>query len=342
MKNKSYPQDIQHENREYHFTPVITTVAMLLLIGRRKKMKTVEQSAQEKTSKSIPKPKGIAVTKYELSCGILKFFVAKGLLKKRWVPIEEIPVYEITGVESLGNELMLTWKGDTYLFVIKKGEMFDELRNQVQGLLNEQRKTLESTTNVTLRRNDLAELINVSVGIVDFLFDVLIKFQVEKVDWTGLETDAKGLGENLNFAGQTLAPLSLDFSKVTDAIKRRALKKASNETFNVLKSIYDYFNNLKLEEKLQEAHQNNKDAKAAILSYYTLNDILLGKIVGEKDIMEESLVLETMLQDLANETNVKVNVEELKGCIDRVDAESDNLTVINDVRGIFREQLKQF
>jgi hypothetical protein len=341
MKNKSHPQDIRHENHQYHYTPVITTIAMPLLIGRRKKMKTAEQSTQEKPSKPKPKPKGTTVAKYELSHGVLKFFVTKGLLKKRWVAIKEISVNEITGVESLGNELTVTWKGDTYSFVLKKGEMFSELRDQIQGLLDDQQKTLESTTKVSLRRSDLAELINASVGIVDFSFDVLLALQVKTVDWTWLETYAEGLGENLNFAGQTMATLSLDFSKVNDAIKSRALKKASKETFNVLKSIYDYFYNLKLEEDQLETHPNSKDTKAVILAYYTLNDILLGKIVGEKDIKEEILVLETALRDLGNETNVKVNVEKLKSCIDMVGVESDNLTVIDDARGIFREQLKQ-
>jgi uncharacterized protein (UPF0335 family) len=48
-----------------------------------------------------------------------------------------------------------------------------------------------------------------------------------------------------------------------------------------------------------------------------------------------------VLQDLANETNIKINVEELKGYIDRVGVESDNQTVIDDLRGIFKKQLKQ-
>jgi hypothetical protein len=341
MKNKANPQNIQHENHQYKYTPVITTVAMPLLIGRRKKMENVEQSAQENPSKVKPRPKGIIVTKYELSDGVLKFYVAKGLFKKRWVTIKEIPVNEITGVEGMGNELTVTWKGDAYSFVIKKGDLFSKLRDQIQGLLDEQRKILESNDKATLRRSDLAELINTSVSIVDLLFDVLIDLQVKTVDWSSLETYANSLGENSSFAGQTMAPLSLDFSKVTKAIKSKALKKASKETFNVLKSIYDYFDNLNLEEDLQEAHPSFEEAKAVILAYYTLNDLLLGKIVGENDAEEEILVLETVLQDLAKETNFKVNVEALKGCIDKVGVESDNQAVIGDVRGIFRDQLKQ-
>jgi|WetSurMetagenome_2_1015567.scaffolds.fasta_scaffold31323_3 hypothetical protein len=341
MKNKANSQDIQHKNHYYSYIPVITTVAMPLLIGRRKKIETAEHSAQEKLSKPKPKPKGLAITKYEISENALKFFVAKSLKKWR-VAIKEIPIKEITGVDSLGNELTVTWKGVTNSFVIKKkGEVFSKLRDQIQGLIDEQRKTLESNSKAALRRSDIAQVISVSVDVVDLSFDMLMNLQVKPINWTSLKTYTNGLGENLNFAGQTMAPLSLDFSKVTDAIKSQTPRRASKETFDVLKSIYSYFDDLNLEEDLQEAHPNFKDAKAVILAYYTLNDVLFGKIVGEKDITQESLALETALQDLANETNVKVNVEELKGCIDRVGFESDNQIAIDDLRGIFREQLKQ-
>ena len=324
--------------------PNITMIPSILLFGRKKKKVGADAPAQENPPpkrKTKPKLKGLIIVKYEISENVLKFFVAKGLFKKRWVAIKEIPINEITGVESLGNELTVTWKGVTDSFVIKKkGESLSKLRDQIQGLLDEQQKTLESNTKASLRRSDLAEVINGSVGVVDLSFDMLMGLQVKIVNWASLETYANDLGENLNFAGQTMAPLSLDFSKVTDAIKNQVPKKVSQETFNVLKSIYGYFDELKLEEDLQEAHPNFRDAKAAILAYYTLNDLLLGKIVGEKDNKKESLVLETALQNLAKETNFKVNFEDLMDSFDKMGSDVDVESVIEDSREIFKEQLK--
>ena len=328
----------------YSGIPNITMMPSILLFGRKKKKVGADALAQENPlpkRKTKPKLKGLIIVKYEISENILKFLVAKGLFKKRWVAIREIPVNEITGVESLGNELTVTWKGVTDSFVIKKkGESFSKLRDQIQGLLDEQQKTLESNTKASLRRSDLAEVINGSVGVVDLSFDMLMGLQVKIVNWASLETYANDLGENLNFAGQTMAPLSLDFSKVTDAMKSQIPKKVSQETFNVLKSIYGYFDELKLEEDLQEAHPNFRDAKATILAYYTLNDLLLGKIVGEKDNKKESLVLETALQNLAKETNFKVKFEDLMDSFDKMGSDVDVESVIEDSREIFKEQLK--
>ena len=43
-----------------------------------------------------------------------------------------------------------------------------------------------------------------------------------------------------------------------------------------------------------------------------LNDLFLGKVVGDKENSEEISQLESVLQNLAGETNFKVNIDELK------------------------------
>ena len=70
-------------------------------------------------------------------------------------------------------------------------------------------------------------------------------------------------------AQQTLAPLNLDFSNITDTIKSQAPEEASKEFFDVLNSIYGYFDNLELKEELEIVHPNIADAKAAILASYS-------------------------------------------------------------------------
>ena len=320
---------------------VSACILLTFLVRRRKRKKeTSALSAQENPPKV--KPKGLAVTKFELSDNTVKFFVAKGFRKKRLVVIKEIPVYEINSIEHFGNELSVTWKGVTDLFFMeKKAESFGKLCDEVNGLLEEQRKTLEDNQKATLRRNDLTEIINASIGIIDLSFDALIGLQEKRVNWSRLEGYSSGLGEKLSFNGQTMAPLNLDFSKIALAIKKHVPKETSKEAYSILKSIYGYFNGLKLDDDLKETHPNFQNAKAVILAYYTLNDLLLGKIVGEKDSTKESLSLEGVLQNLANETNVKVDIEELKGTIDRMGIESDRESVIEDTRAIFKEQLKQ-
>lgn len=77
----------------------------------------------------------IVVTKYELYNNTVKFFDAGGLLKSRLVLIKQIPINEISSIESLGNELSLTWNGVTYLFFMKyDARSVTELREKIRSM----------------------------------------------------------------------------------------------------------------------------------------------------------------------------------------------------------------
>ena len=90
----------------------------------------------EPVSKGEKKQKGIQVSKVEVSDNIVKFFAAKGLLKKQWIVVKEIPLLEIEHIEKFGNELSVTWKGATYTFFSKeKTDLFSKLVDQVNGIL---------------------------------------------------------------------------------------------------------------------------------------------------------------------------------------------------------------
>ena len=334
MKNKASHQDSQ-PNHHYTFTPTITTMAIPILFGRRKDAGSV----QEKTAPNPkPNPKALIVAKYELSDNVVKFFDAKGFPKKRWVTIKEIPVKEITSVESSGNELNITCGDAVYLFVFKqKSESFDALRVQIQGLLDEQKKTVEKTEKNDARKSDLKAVINSSIGIVDLSFDILMGLQQKRVDWARLEGYSESLGSGWNFTGQTLAPLNLDFAGVSAAIKRQVPKETSKEAYIILKSIYGYFDGLNTDTD-QDPGLNVKNAKAAILAYYMINDLLFGRVLGEKDNGKESGALESVLLGLAGGSNVKVSFEALMAGLGRLDVENES--VVEDTRTTFREQLK--
>ena len=80
---------------------------------------------------------------------------------------------------------------------------------------------------------------------------MLMSLQRKKIDWTRLEFCLNDL-HNLSFHVQTIPPLMLDFSKVGAAVKSQVSHKTSEEIFNVLKSIYEYFNKLNLEEDIRD------------------------------------------------------------------------------------------
>ncbi len=340
MKNNARPQDIQHNN-PYLITPAITTVAMPLLNGRRQNTSPAVQTAQEKPKNGRSKPKTTRIEKYEVTSETLKFYVEKGLFRKRFVVVKEIPVYEISGIESLGNELSVTWKGATDWFVLKKNSAsLCELREQIQSLLDEHQKNLEAQAKEAKRKSDLTGLLNFSVGIVDSSFDMLMGLQFKPVNWEKLDIYANSLIDKTGFAGQTLAPLTLDFSKVAEAIRSEVSENASKEIFEVLKTVYVYFEELQLEDNVEQVHPNFKDAKEVILACFTLNDIWLGKIAGEKDNQKESQVLEGALQSLADGTSFNVNFETLKAGFDKMVPDAQLESTIEDNREIFLGQLR--
>lgn len=333
MKNKRNPNNVQPKNHDYSFTPLITTIAVPMLFERRKKI----EPAQENQAK--PKPKGLAVSKYELSENALKFFTVKGFPKKRWVLLKEVPLQEITYVESFGNELNLTWNGVVYGFVLKKSESFSALRDQIKDMLEDQRHH-ETDVRTNLIKSDLRAAINRSIDVIDVSFDILMGLNDKNVSWNSLENWAEELGNGWSFSSQTLPPLNLDFAKVSAAIKKQAPKEASKEAFINLKLIYEYFNSLKPDDISKESSLNFENAKDAMQAYYIVNDVLFGKVVSELDNIIESSALESVLLKLGAESNAKINFEQLKAIMDRFVVEEDSEPVIGDARTIFREQLK--
>jgi len=310
----------------------------------RLKMKLRGDQSEDSSNKQEPKkrkPKGLEVGKFEVSDNTVKFFAAKGLGKKQWVVVREIPVFEIEHVENSGNELSVTWKGVTDTFFTKeKTDSFGKLVEQINGMLEDQRKIVETNEKTALRRSELLGVINASISIVDLSFNILIGLQDKRINWQQLEAYSNGFSESLNFNGQTLPPLNLNFSKIASTVKMQVPNEASKEAFNILKATYEYFTSLNLDTDIKENSPNFQTTKTLVLAYFLLNDLLLGKLVGDKESSRETGELETTLQNLA-EANFKVDVDGLKGTVDKLNVESDKRTIIEDSRAIFKEQLRQ-
>jgi hypothetical protein len=99
---------------------------------------------------------------------------------------------------------------------------------------------------------------------------------------------------------------------------------------------------LSFDDDIKESTPNFLSTKAIILSYYTLNDILLGKASGDKENKKEILQLENFLQILANEGIFKSNSETLFASINKLNPENDLENLIDNTRNIFKEELTSF
>jgi hypothetical protein len=203
-------------------------------------------------------------------------------------------------------------------------------------------KLLNNYGKIPLRRNELVRIINSSIDIVDFIFDLLLGLQKKRINWQLLETFSKRFGETLSFTGETIPSLNLNFLKILSAIAYHSPIQTSKEAYDILKIVYDYFDSLSFDDDIKESTPNFLSTKAIILSYYTLNDILLGKTGGDKENKKEILQLENFLQILANEGIFKSNSEALFASINKLNLENDLENLIDNTRNIFKEELTSF
>ena len=208
----------------------------------------------------------------------------------------------------------------------------------VSRSFEKQQKLMEDYEKVFLTRKELVDLIYDSINLIDLSFDILIGLQKKRINWRLLEEYSKTLAENSGFISRLIPSLKADFSKISSATRSYIPQKTSEATYSLLKVIYSYFDTLSLDENREENLPNFQTAKDIILSYFTLNDILLGKVIGEKENKKETLQLESVLQILANTTEFRVNIEELKVSIDKITPENELERVI-DSREVFKSQL---
>jgi hypothetical protein len=288
-----------------------------------------------------PKPPMIWISKAEIADNKLKFSTKQGLLRKKWVILKEIPLTDLFLLESVGSTLTVTTKDATFMFGYpKKGESFSKFQTEVAEALEAQHKARLAQEQAARRRSDLNGLIHASTHIVDVSFDILMGLQQKRVNWPLLEGYVNRLGGTPSFWGPTVPPLSLDFSAVDAAVKRRVPQEASDETFAMLKLVYAYFEALKKEETSQ-LHPNFKDAHAVVAAYYTLNDMLFAKVVGAKENQNETSALKTHLDALAADTTFQVDFEALTKSVSQIGGlDVDVGDAVEDTRDLFKMQLK--
>jgi hypothetical protein len=208
--------------------------------------------------------------------------------------------------------------------------------------LNEKEKIVENNETVKQERTELTKMLSFSIKIVDSLFDILTSLQ-GRIKWNRVEDSLKRSEEDFrNFASLTTDILSMELAKLSLAVKEHLQAEISKETYSVLRSLYKYFNGLTLKhESSEQTHPNYQDAKNIILAYYTLNDYMLGMMVGDKETEKEGKVLVSMLEDLSKVTNMKINVDAVQGIINKSDMDEERKSVIEENRAVFREQVKE-
>jgi len=274
----------------------------------------------------------------EITQSELRFFNKTGLSKKRWIVTKEFPIYELTKMEHRGNWLSLSWNDQIYSFILNPaGESFAKLVQQITELQEAHQKYLQKTQQAALHKSELLTIMNTSLLITDGSFDILMDLHKKRVNWPQIEQHVQTLGNTYHFKPQTLLPLSLDFSKVALAVQNQIAQETAQETFNLLKVIWTYFNELKSHTDLVDTIPNAGQVYNVVLAYFTLNDLWFANIIGEADTQSE---FDTFKNQLANltvaQTIFRANADEFLPV-----GENTYSGNIWDARLLFRERLKQ-
>lgn len=269
----------------------------------------------------------------------LKFYVERGRLKKQLEIVREIPLSDIEKATLAGNEFSVTWKGVADIFVVEKAESANTICGEINSALRGQTERLEDEEKSNQKRSELVNVVTVAWDISDSMFDVLTNSQ-GRVDWNCQETALKRSEEIVkNLPRQEGNRADLDFTRLSATIKARRPEEASKEAYGILKSLNGYLNNLSLNNELpQKIRPNHDDAKQMVLAYYTLNDIIFGTVVGDKEIEKEKNELLTMLDDLSKTMERKIDVEAIKRAADGLAKEEIKRSVIEESRAVFRQQ----
>jgi hypothetical protein len=132
--------------------------------------------------------------------------------------------------------------------------------------------------------------------ILDPLFDILMELNGQ-VNWNEIDNFltrcrlAKAIGikqatENLNFLNLSVY------------VKMRKSKDISQETKSLIKQLHKNASLLGSKESLEEPQSKFDSMKSTIFSYFFLNDILLGQVLGDNAIAEERIELANTLNNI--------------------------------------------
>ena len=306
-------------------------------------MKFIKQQTETDFSESAVKAYliGLGSGTLEVIDNTIKFHIEKGRLRKRKELVREIPMADIEGMNRVGKEISITWKGNTDIFLIEETESAETIFKRIPKASREQKKVFADKEVAKQKRNEISKTVSITMNMADSLFDILRSLH-GWVDWNRVEGFLKRSEENAaRLTDQKVKTIELDFTKLSLAIKERLPEETSKETYNLLRLLHDYFGGLDSEdESLKEIHPNYYDAKTTIQAHYLLNDIILGTIVEDEEIGKEHNELLITLEDLSKGTGLKININAIKDVIAKLGIEKGKESVIAKSRAGFRQQLK--
>lgn len=268
----------------------------------------------------------------DLNDGGIKFYAKTGRFRKRREIAREISIAEIEGVEKQGNDLTIAWKGTTDMFVIEQTSQLEIIYEKISTKLTERKVEQEKETTANQKRNEIAQTTIQAIDTADPLFRLLNSLHGH-VDWKLLESICLQAEEEAGkLSGLNTNPIHLDLKPTSTAVKERRPKETAERAYDVLKTLYQHFDDTSsLNDGSEKDHPNQHDSNLAVQAIYILNDLELSAVVGDEEIEKETSELLKVLDELSKVPGSKIDVNSIKISLEtfRADKEKKPETLEN-------------
>ncbi len=271
----------------------------------------------------------------------IKFHVETGRFRKHREIAREIPLSEVENVERQGNDLSITWKGATEIFVVEQASHVEPIYERIITAMKERKKEAEKKVTADEKQAELGHLTVKAVETADSLFNILINLH-GRVDWKLVENIFKKSEENVKNLASQANSVCLDVRHLSAAVQERRPKEIAEKTHDALRVLYEHFNGPSSVGNNEQIHPNRRAAILAIQASYILNDMLLGTIVADDEVGKEGAELLRVLDDLSKLPGSKAETNQVKAALDRLCVEKENQNLIlAEIHSMLGQQLKE-
>jgi len=289
----------------------------------------------------------------ELSGGTLFFYTRKGLLRKKRIIVREISLLDIIDMKYSASELTIKWRSqDTVEDVfIADGRQLEALkglaialeeslreyeRREKEKAEMERRRREELQKKAEEQREKLVQIFVYAAKIVDALFGILRSLE-SRTKWDDAEEYLESSMKNIKALQRDVPALSLDFTKLSLAVRGHYRQETIDETYNILSQLYDHFVNtpfIEEDEEIKNIHPNLQDMRTLISAYYMINDIILGVMVEDENIQDEIDHFLELMEKAKNVEALKIDIDEIREALNRLLIEGEKESIIKKLKNL--------
>ncbi len=183
---------------------------------------------------------------------------------------------------------------------------------------------------------ELNEIFNAYANIIDPLHDLLMDLHGH-TSWIDLENDLTRCKLAKALEGKIFIE-NLNFRNLSTSIRNKKAREAGIEITILIEALHKNVSALKGRDVSKETQMDYDKLKSVILAYFTLNDILLGQALGDRELEKEKIELAKVLTVFSEKTGNGLFTE----FTNRLKLQKNGKLSVDKSRAAIRKQLNEF